>query len=293
MNDMEENPILIAGVFDGHGGNAASTTASQLLPSLVSAQLAASKFTPNKNSEKLTNAFQSAWETTCQTYQGGCNDEDGACVADYDPVEGIIMGHVGSQDLVAGTTASVILLKTRKDDGDKDKEEDDFIIVLNCGDSRTLLFQGPSREKESSSVVQFCTRDHSPKDEKEGLRLKQGKDQGLDYSLPECSSSRWWLTIGDYQYAVSRSLEGEFAFSKGIVYDADVTMIPLSSNEERIIMIASDGVFEVMDNEEVGRDLLSMRDAGICAGDAAKNICGAALDKGTSDNVSVVIIYLS
>ena len=215
----------------------------------------------------------------------------GTCVADYDPVEGIIMAHVGSQDLIAGTTATAAILSADKDGADE-------MIVLNCGDSRTLLFGRPRTDgsSSSSSVVHFCTRDHSPKDKLEGERLKAGLDAGLDYSLPQCSLSRWFLSVGDYQYALSRSLEGTFATSKGIVSDADVTKIDLSSalaeRENGIIFIASDGIFEVIDNEEVGRDIISMRESGMSAADAAKTICGMAIDKGTYDNVSAVVVYL-
>lgn len=287
MHDQKGNSILMAGVFDGHGGTAASTTASQLLPSLFSTELASVDV--KATSTHLEDALISSWDSTCQTYRGGC-DERGTCVADYDPVEGIIMAHVGSQDLIAGTTASAAILSA-------DDEGAEEMIVMNCGDSRTLLFGRPeSKSSSSSSVVHFCTRDHSPSDELEGKRLKAGKDSGLDYSLPQCSLTRWWLSVGDYQYAVSRSLEGAFATSKGIVSDADITKIDLSSmlaeRQSGILLIASDGLFEAMDNEEIGRDVLSMRESGLSAGDTAKNICGLALEKGTKDNVSALVVYL-
>lgn len=71
------------------------------------------------------------------------------------------------------------------------------------------------------SVVVFETRDHSPDDEKEIQRLKRGREQGYDYSIPQCSMSQSWMQIGDYQYALCRSLEGSYVTSKGIVSDPD------------------------------------------------------------------------
>lgn len=100
-----------------------------------------------------------------------------------------------------------------------------------------------------------------------------------------------------YQYAVSRSLEGSYATSKGIVSTPDLGQIDLrqvlTEREHVSLALASDGLFEVIDNEELSRELVIMRDSGVSAKDAAKTIVSRALKKGTSDNVSVVIIYFS
>jgi serine/threonine protein phosphatase PrpC len=57
-------------------------------------------------------------------------------------------------------------------------------------------------------------------------------------------------------------------------------------------LIASDGLWEVIDTEEVCRILTNLRGMGKGAGDAAKTICSMAIERGSSDNVSVVILYL-
>eukprot|EP00978_Attheya_sp_CCMP212_P025740 scaffold83347_cov42-Attheya_sp.AAC.1 len=284
---------LIAGVFDGHGGMAASKTASQLLPSLYVTEMSDSNDAPK--------ALASAWDLTCHTYRNGCDGENGECIADYDPIEGILFAETGSKDLIAGTTAAaaVLCLAPSNNDGIVGVER---VTILNCGDSRTLLI-GPSSDDDSAkqksrgkkSVIYFASRDHKPSDQLEADRLEAGRKQGLDYSLPQCSLSRWWITCGDYQYAVSRSLEGSFATSKGLVSDPDIVSFSMSTtkSEGRIIAIASDGLFDVLDNESVGRELLHMRQTmNISAADAAKNLCAMALQKGTPDNVSVVVIYL-
>ena len=83
----------MAGVFDGHAGTAASETVSGILPSLFTAELLASSETT------VHVALENSWETTCNTYRGGC-DENGECVAAYDPREGILFAETGSQDLI-------------------------------------------------------------------------------------------------------------------------------------------------------------------------------------------------
>lgn len=276
INDGECS-VLVAGVFDGHGGGAASKTALQVLPSFLSTQL---------KTGEVSQAIQSAWEMTCDTYKEGCSIY-GECVADYDQREGILMAGTGSKDLVAGTTASIGALSING-------ENKDELIVLNCGDSRTLVV-GEPRDKSSNSFIHFVTKDHSPKCQSEAERLKAGIKEGLDYSEPQCSVNRWWLRVGDYQYAVSRSLEGSFATSRGIVSDADISAVSLTElireRSNTMMIIASDGLFERLDNELVGKEAVRMRKDGLSAKDTAKQLCSLALDKNTSDNVSAVVVF--
>lgn len=293
LHDGKGYDVLIAAVFDGHGGTAASQTASNIFPEIFSSQISASVTEGggnNKLSQILGDIMGTSWENTCNTYRIGC-DEQTSCVADYDSIEGVVLASTGSSDLVAGTTAVAAALSTNAN-----KEEDYVLHLMNCGDSRAVL-AGRPREKTGAgtSFVHFSTKDHSPSCEKEAARLMKGVEAGLDYSLPQCSLSRWWLKIGDYQYAVSRSLEGVYATSKGIVSTPDISQIDLrqvlAERENVSLVLASDGLFEVIDNEELSRDLDLLRESGYSAKDAAKSIVGQALKKGTSDNISLVVIY--
>ena len=85
--------VLLAGVFDGHAGTAASETASGILPSLFTSQLLSS------SDITIQEALENSWDTTCDTYRNGC-DENGECVANYDATEGILYAETGSADLV-------------------------------------------------------------------------------------------------------------------------------------------------------------------------------------------------
>lgn len=288
-------PFLFS--FTKYSGNAASTTVSNFFPD----RFAASLFSDDRekqdfSSQHLASSIEEAWESICDSYRSGCDGDGESCAADYDAIEGIIQAGTGSKDLVAGTTASAAIFSY--DDASE-------VTVLNCGDSRTLLIGKPRANEASApklfgrrkpSLIHFSTRDHSPKDEIEGDRLQAGCDAGLDYSLPQCSMSRWWLKIGDYQYAVARSLEGGVATSKGIVSDPDVTTICLNkmSTEREFpsLVIASDGLFEVLDNEQVGQFVLKLRMNGESASDVAKALCAEAVQKGSSDNISAVLVYL-
>jgi len=278
------NSILLAGVFDGHGGQQASKTIAQLLPFYIQEQLSENK---EYSIQELNYIIESSWKNVCITYQEGC-DLYGSCEAEYDSIHGVIMARTGSEDLTAGTTATMAIVANDK------------VIILNCGDSRAVIVRKPLQQQQqnpSESVVYFATQSHSPNSQQEMNRLKKGREAGFDYSIPECSFNKWTMKVGDYQYAVSRSLEGKFATSKGIICEPDVTTINLreisSQINTGILIIASDGVFDVIDNEEVGLETIKMRNLGFTASDAAKQLCSIALKKGSQDNISVIIVYLN
>ena len=180
-----------------------------VLPSLLTSELASLSSLENDNSavdqSYLGKALTTAWDSACDTYRDGCSLY-GECVADYDPQEGIVMAGTGSVVLVAGTTASVAILSTSS------STPPSGIItstILNCGDSRTLLVGWPkevenvndsengklSDKSGVTSVVHFSTRDHWPGDSLERDRLCKGRDAGLDYSIPQCSVSRWYVKV--------------------------------------------------------------------------------------------------
>jgi serine/threonine protein phosphatase PrpC len=264
IHDTKDRSILVLGVMDGHGGTAASTKVSTELPSMLSNQIVVNR-TP------LEEALLNSWNSICQSYQQQCANDDDQCVADYNALEGILMANTGSEDLIAGTTASMMALD----------ETNGKLVALNCGDSRSMVVTPEGK-------VQLVTQDHTPETEEE--RLMEGVAAGLGYSLPKCKISKWTISAGAYEYAVGRSLEGPFVTSKGIVSDADISKTSIGPGE--ILVSASDGLWEVMDSDEVALDLYKMRKQGLNARDAARELCSMAFQKGTADNVSVVVVYV-
>ena len=248
-----------------------------MLPVLLSSQLALNM------DAALDIALDMTWDSICDSYREGCSVLGSGCVAEYDAREGILYAGTGSKDLVPGSTATISALRLNDEGSISD------LVVLNCGDSRTIVAGEPASK---GSLVHFVTRDHVPSCPIEDKRLRSNEN----YSNPQCSTNKYWLKIGDYRYALSRSLEGPLATSKGIIHESDLTTINIedlaASRSHNTIIQASDGLFEVLDNEEVARSVLAMRKEGLCAKDCAKTLCRMALKKNTSDNVSVVVVYL-
>jgi len=286
VRNGEDDSLILAGVFDGHGGNAASRAAEETFPVFLATSLGEQTGTTDFELEVV---LKEAWADTCTTYRNGCSENE-ECVAEYDEREGIIMAQIGSRDLVAGTTATSALLSIGNDD------KTDKLTFLNCGDSRSILVGHSSRQtsngrNDKTHAIHFATRDHVPDCPSERARLTTSGH------TVECTfGSRSRLRVGsDYLYAVSRSLEGQVATSQGITSAPDVTTLnlseTLSEEESGILLLASDGLFEVADNERVAREVVRMRHSGLGAGDSAKRMCEFALQNGSRDNISVVIIH--
>ena len=85
-NDTTDG-ILLAGVFDGHAGTAASESVSNILPFFFGEELS--------SSTNIREALAASWRTTCNTYRNGC-DENGEVVVDYDPVQGVLFSETRS-----------------------------------------------------------------------------------------------------------------------------------------------------------------------------------------------------
>lgn len=268
VHDTRERSILLAGVFDGHLGTAASSFIKHEFPTFFLDELI------QADTKKTTaQMLEQAWDLTCQSYRAQCNDSDLECIAEYDPREGVLKANTASENTIAGSTAVLVALD--KGSG--------HISILNCGDSRASVVDASTGKPVFSSV------DHKP--ESDSQRLEEGIALGKDYSLPQCRLSRWFLPIGEYEFAVSRSLEGPFVTSKGIVSDADLTDVSVEPGMS--ILLASDGLWEVIDTAEACQVLHRLRGMNTSAGDAAKTLSSMALQKGTSDNVSAIVVFLS
>ena len=65
------------------------------------------------------------------------------------------------------------------------------------------------------------------------------------------------------------------------------------SGPAMIAVVATDGFWEVIDSKEAARILHRIRHKqGTGASDAAKTLCSLAVERGSSDNVSAVVLYL-
>ena len=285
--DTKDKSVILAGVFDGHLGSAASDFCRDDLPVAFAAALNVGtsddmdNINNNINEDEKNNSdnennaaftpstvqsfLELAWNECCESYRSMCAITDAECIAEYDPKEGILQAKTGSQTAVAGTTAMVFAFDQLSNQ----------LATLNCGDSRGIVLNG-------NNELIFQTMDHRP-----DVELERLTEMG---NPPKCDVARWTIAVNNYDYSVARSLEGYLATSKGIISDADVTQ--LTAQPGMTILAATDGLWDTIDTAEVMQVIAQLRRTKSSASDIAKALCSLAYQKGSSDNISVVALCL-
>lgn len=180
-------------------------------------------------------------------------------------------GEMGGYEHLAlvGTTAVVALVGRR------------MIYVANCGDSRAVL----SRDGQAVAL----TDDHKAAREDETARVEAAGGQIL-----------FWNGVRVMGLlAVSRAI-GDHSLRPYVIAEPEVTIVNRHSADEILIM-ASDGLWDVMSNQEAcnlaKKCLLRAQQRGSSRQSAARVaatvLTRAAVDRGSRDNVTVVIVDLT
>lgn len=163
------------------------------------------------------------------------------------------------------------------------------IIVANCGDSRAVLCRG--KEAMALSV------DHKPDREDEYARIEAAGGKVIQWN-----GHRVFGVL-----AMSRSI-GDRYLKPWIIPEPEVTFLPRAKDDDCLIL-ASDGLWDVMTNEEIcdlarrrillwhkknGDTLPLERGEGIdpAAQAAAEFLSNRALQKGSKDNITVIVVDL-
>jgi len=180
-------------------------------------------------------------------------------------------GEMGGYEHLAlvGTTAVVTLIGSR------------MIYVANCGDSRAVLCRVGQAIPLSD--------DHKAAREDETARVEAAGGQIL-----------FWNGVRVMGLlAVSRAI-GDHSLRPYVIAEPEVTIVNRTTDDEVLIM-ASDGLWDVMSNQEAcnlaKKCLLRARQRGSTRHSAAKVaatvLTRAAVDRGSRDNVTVVIVDLT
>ena len=119
-----------------------------------------------------------------------------------------------------------------------------IIICANCGDSRAILIV------ENENKVVPLSRDHKPDlpDEKKRIIESGGRVDQI-YGM---GPFRVWFKDADYPgLAMSRSIGDGYAHKVGVIDIPEIFELKIDEIKPKAIILASDGVFEFMKNEEI------------------------------------------
>lgn len=150
------------------------------------------------------------------------------------------------------------------------------IIFANCGDSRGLLC--------SDNNTKFATYDHKPYNEEEKKRIENaGGSVMIQRVNGSLAVSR---ALGDYDY---KNVSGLPPTEQLVSAEPDLNVIDRSP-QDQFLILACDGVWDVMSNQEVVTYIQSR----LLVHENLQKVCEELLEtclaKGSKDNMSVILI---
>ncbi|KAJ6753783.1 PROTEIN PHOSPHATASE 2C 39-RELATED [Salix purpurea] len=140
------------------------------------------------------------------------------------------------------------------------------LVVANVGDSRAVICQ--------NGVAKQLSVDHEPSMERKDIENRGGFVSNFPGDVPRV----------DGQLAVARAF-GDKSLKEHLSSEPDVAMETIDDDTDCIIL-ASDGLWKVMSNQEAVDSIKNIKDAL----SAAKRLTEEALNRRSSDDISCVVV---
>ncbi|GFQ06225.1 protein phosphatase 2c 16 [Phtheirospermum japonicum] len=266
------------GVYDGHGGSQVANYCRDRIHFALEEELKNVKDVLVNGITRDTRQVQ--WENVFTSCFSKVDDEVGG-KSDRVVPEGDDDTDVGDPQPIAsetvGSTAVVAVVCSS------------HIIVANCGDSRAVLYRG--KEAIALSI------DHKPSRDDEYARIEASGGKVIQWN-----GHRVFGVL-----AMSRSI-GDRYLKPWIIPTPEVMFMP-RAREDDCLVLASDGLWDVMSNEEACElarkriliwhkknltNPLVDRGRGVdpAAQAAAEYLSHVALQKGSKDNISIIVVDL-
>ncbi|CAI9267586.1 unnamed protein product [Lactuca saligna] len=261
------------GVYDGHGGSQVADYCRDRIHLALEEEL---KLVAQ---ETFNDTLQVQWEKVFTNCFQKVDDEVGGRVSRKTPESESLIPEPVAPETVGSTAVVAVICSSH-------------IIIANCGDSRAVLYRG----KEAIAL----SNDHKPNREDEYARIEASGGKVIQWN-----GHRVFGVL-----AMSRSI-GDGYLKPWIIPEPEVTFTARARQDECLVL-ASDGLWDVMSNEEVceiarKRILIwhkknggttTDRGTGMGVGPdpaaqaAADYLVMLALQKGTKDNISVIVVDL-
>lgn len=249
-------PHHFFGVFDGHGGKLTARVSALKLHDEIKKQYMSKEVVKGdaaQDVKKYGEAMVAAFKK-------------------FDTVTLRSIPDLESHRDCSGTTANVVYIHPQ------------YLVVANAGDSRSVLGKIGAGKDAAGIEVEPMSKDHKPSDAPERARIVAA---GGHVSMNRV----------DGDLAVSRAL-GDFIYKnpklppeKQKVSPVPDIKIHLRSSKDRYLILACDGIWDVMTNAEAVDFVHSRVSRGVVdANEIATSLLDHCLKKGSRDNMSVIII---
>ncbi|XP_038156091.1 protein phosphatase 1B isoform X1 [Cyprinodon tularosa] len=155
----------------------------------------------------------------------------------------------------------------------------EHFFFVNCGDSRAVLYR--------NSQVCFSTLDHKPCNPRERERIQNaGGSVMIQRVNGSLAVSR---ALGDYDY---KRVDGKGPTEQLVSPEPEVYVMIRAPEQDQFIILACDGIWDVMSNEELCEFVKSRLEVW----DDLERVCNEVVDtclhKGSRDNMSIVLVCL-
>ncbi|XP_047316765.1 probable protein phosphatase 2C 34 [Impatiens glandulifera] len=227
-----QEDIIFGGIFDGHGpwGHLVSKRVRKLMPSfllcnwqetLSEAFLKLSGATPDKSDQ--SHIWKQAFFRT------------------YSAIDQDLKRQNRIDTFHSGTTALTFV------------KQGNHIVIANIGDSRAVL---ATTDDEGSLMPIQLTIDLKPNLPQEASRIRQSKGRVFS-AEDEPGVYRVWMPPNKQRngssgpgLAISRAFGDYFIKDFGLISEPDFTMWNINTSKDKFIILATDGVWDVLSNEE-------------------------------------------
>jgi len=253
------NGHLFAGVFDGHGGNAVSRYLRQNLYAHLQAALPSLiSMREIKTRQKRPLVQSLAVEECVNALRYALKKVD-------DEVQ-----RIRHWSFIGSTAVCIFLV-------DQGNNLNPVLISANIGDSRAVL----SRNGKAIDV----TTDHKP-----NLATEKSRIQGMGGRV----TNHGGVYRINGNLALSRAI-GDHAERPWVISTPDVQTLPLYTSQESFIIVASDGLWDVMSSQDVV-DFISKNSffqKEKKTNEISKQLVNEALRRGSTDNITVLVIFIN
>ncbi|KAG1365657.1 putative protein phosphatase 2C 73 [Cocos nucifera] len=263
-----EKDTIFCGVFDGHGpfGHKIAGRVRDALPTKLSSEIMSSQFFDHGNKDGNLNKNNVHGDDSDDSdHFHNVRDDSQQCFSSWKAIfvkafeeMDKELSQQASFDCICSGTTAVSIVKQRE-----------HLIIANLGDSRAVLC---TRDDENQPVAVQLTVDLKPNVPSEAERIKNCK--GRVFALEEEPDvHRLWLPNEDSPGLAMARAFGDFCLKDyGLISTPQVSYRKLSAKDE-FVVLATDGVWDVLSNEEVVKIVSSVGKRN----DAAKQLVDRAV----------------
>jgi len=276
-------------VFDGHAGSKVSKHCAEHLLDSICATDDFKKAIKNNSSSSTDPLSSSAATSTTSSNNDSNNDPKNV------PLTSSASSTAGSiEDIVtAGIRNGFLVLDEKMREmpemvSGEDRSGSTAVCALvspnkiyfgNCGDSRGMLVR--------NNKIQFTTQDHKPVNPTERERIQNAGGtvmiQRVNGSL---AVSR---ALGDYEY---KQVEGKGPCEQLVSPEPEVSIIDRDREGDQFVVLACDGIWDVMSNEELADFVHSRMRLTNDLSQVCNQVVDTCLYKGSRDNMSIILMTL-